>query len=403
MVLDRHQHPEHSIAVIGMAGRFPGANSIDEYWCNIRDGKESIHHFSDDELRKAHLPEAVINDPNFIKSRGIMESVDYFDAAFFGLSPREARVLDPQQRVWLECVHEAIEDAGQVWRSSQEIVGVFAGARESTYLLNNLCVDRESQERFLSLANADAQQIFLTNDRDSIATRTSYIFNFTGPSINVQSACSTSLVAVAQACWSLANYQCDVAIAGGVCITFPTIRGYYYQEEGIFSPDGHCRAFDAQAKGTVFGDGVGAVVLKRLDDALQDGSRIDAIIRGWAVNNDGTDKASFTAPSASGQAEVITLAQEMAVIEPNRIGYVETHGTGTLVGDPIEVAGLTKAFKRQSHTRQFCGLGSVKTNIGHLDTASGIAGFIKTILALKHQQIPPSLHFETPNPTDQLF
>lgn len=398
MPSNSHERPEHSIAVIGMAGRFPGADGIDEYWRNLRDGKESIHHFSEDELRESKIPETVIRDPNYVKARGIIEGVESFDSTFFGLNPRQARILDPQQRVWLECVHEALEDAGHTGQTSEEIVGVFAGARESTYLLSNLCIDRGSQERLLNLASTDAHQIFLNNDRDSIATRTSYLFDFTGPSLNVQSACSTSLVAVTQACWALANYQCDVSIAGGVCVTFPTIRGYYYQEEGIYSPDGHCRAFDGKAKGTVFGDGVGAVVLKRLGDALRDGSRIDAIIRGWAVNNDGIDKASFTAPSVNGQAEVIALAQAMAAIEPAQVGYIETHGTGTQVGDPIEVAALTKAFSRQSHDRQFCGLGSVKTNIGHLDTASGIAGFIKTVLALKHQELPPSLHFETPNP-----
>jgi acyl transferase domain-containing protein/acyl carrier protein len=393
-----NDYPVHSIAVIGMAGRFPGADGIDEYWRNLRDGKESIRHFSEDELRESNLPETVISDPNYVKARGIIDGVESFDAAFFGLSPRQARFLDPQHRVWLECVHEALEDAGHSMQNSEKIVGVFAGARESTYLLSNLCIDRDSQERLLSLASTDAHQIFLNNDRDSIATRTSFLFDFSGPSINVQSACSTSLVAVAQACWALANYQCDVSIAGGVCVTFPTIRGYYYQEEGIYSPDGHCRAFDAKAKGTVFGDGVGAVVLKRLDDAFRDGSRIDAIIRGWAVNNDGADKASFTAPSVNGQAEVIALAQAMAAIEPTQVGYIETHGTGTQVGDPIEVAALTKAFNRQPNTSQFCGLGSVKTNIGHLDTASGIAGLIKTVLALKHQELPPNLHFETSNP-----
>jgi len=398
MATNSHERPDHSIAVIGMAGRFPGANGIDEYWRNLRAGKETIHHFSEDELRESKLQESVINNPNYVKARGIIEGVEFFDAAFFGLNPRQARILDPQQRVWLECVHEALEDAGHTRRTPEEIVGVFAGSRESTYLLNNLCIDRGSQERLLNLASTDAHQFFLHNDRDSIATRTSYLFDFTGPSINVQSACSTSLVAVTQACWALANYQCDVSITGGVCVTFPAIRGYHYQEEGIYSPDGHCRAFDAKAKGTVFGDGVGVVVLKRLGEALRDGNRIDAIIRGWAVNNDGIDKASFTAPNVNGQAEVIALAQAMADIKPAQVGYIETHGTGTQVGDPIEVAGLTKAFHGKSNSRQFCGLGSVKTNIGHLDTASGIAGFIKTVLALKHQELPPSLHFETPNP-----
>ncbi|MGB5709196.1 MAG: beta-ketoacyl synthase N-terminal-like domain-containing protein [Arenicellales bacterium] len=387
--------PQHCIAIIGMAGRFPGAENIDEFWRNLRAGKEGIRHFSDHELR---WKDADLNDANFIKARGVIEGIEYFDAEFFGIPPRQAEILDPQHRIWLECVHEALEDAGLCGKTADTVVGVFAGARESTYVLNNLCIDRESQERLLATADPDAHQIFLNNDRDSVTARTSYLFDFTGPSVGVQSACSTSLVAVAQACWSLASYQSDVCIAGGVCITLPTLRGYYYQEDGIYSPDGHCRTFDARAQGTVFGDGVGVVVLKRLDDALQDGDRVDAIIRGWSVNNDGREKASFSAPSVNGQAEVIALAQTMAAVEPAQISYVEAHGTGTQVGDPIEVAGLSKAFFRQTNQRQFCGLGSVKTNIGHLDTAAGIAGLIKTVLALKNREIPPSLHFENPNP-----
>ncbi len=391
--------PAHSIAVVGMAGRFPGASDIDQFWCDLKAGKEGIRRFSTEELRRAGLPETVISAPDYVKARGIIDGVEYFDAGFFGLSPRQARILDPQQRVWLECVQEALEDAGcPAPACSVSVVGIFAGARESTYLLNNLCTDRESQERLLTLATPDAYQVFISNDKDSIATRTSYLFNFTGPSVNVQSACSTSLVAVAQACWSLADHQCDVAVAGGVCVTFPTIRGYHFQEGSIYSPDGHCRAFDARARGTVFGDGVGAVVLKRLDSALRDGSRIDAVIRGWAINNDGSDKSSFTAPSVRAQAEVVALAQAMGDVEPGQIGYVETHGTGTPVGDPIEVAGLTRAFSGCAPARRFCGLGSVKTNVGHLDTAAGIAGFIKTVLMVRHGELPPSLHFETPNP-----
>ncbi len=390
--------PEHSIAVIGMAGRFPGAHGIDELWEILRDGKETIHHFSDDELRESGVLETTIKDPHYVKARGIIEGVELFDPTFFGLSPRQAQVLDPQQRIWLECVNEALEDAGIVGETTGETVGVFAGARESTYLLNNLCVDRASQERLLNQTDWDAYQTFLHNDRDSIATRTSYLFNFTGPSMNIQTACSTSLVAVAQACWSLANYQCDIAVAGGVCVTIPVIRGYRYQEQGMHSPDGHCRAFDAKAQGTVFSDGVGVVILKRLGEALKKGYRVDAVIRGWAINNDGRNKASFTAPSVEGQAEVIALAQAMGGVGPADVSYIEAHGTGTPIGDPIELAGLTQAFSKQPHSGQYCGLGSVKTNIGHLDAAAGIASFIKTVLALKHRMIPPSLHFETPTP-----
>lgn len=391
---DIDNHPEHCIAIVGMAARFPGAKNVDEYWHNLRAGKECIRRLSDHELRHLNVH---ITDPSYVKARGIIEGVEYFDAGFFGIPPRQAEILDPQQRVWLECVYEALEDSGFCSNTREDVVGVFAGARESTYVLNNLCIDRISQQELLEISDQDAHQIFLSNDRDSIATRTSYLFDFKGPSVNVQSACSTSLVAVAQACWSLANYQSDTCVAGGVCVTLPQYRGYHYQEGAIFSPDGHCRVFDALAQGTVFGDGVGVVVLKRLGDAIRDGDRVDAIIRGWAVNNDGKEKASFTAPSVNGQAEVITTAQLMADVEPGQIGYVEAHGTGTQVGDPIEVAGLTKAFSRQSTPLQYCGLGSVKSNIGHLDTAAGIAGLIKTVLALKNKELPASLHYKNCN------
>ncbi|MEJ2176862.1 MAG: beta-ketoacyl synthase N-terminal-like domain-containing protein [Gammaproteobacteria bacterium] len=391
---DIDNHPEHCIAIVGMAARFPGAKNVDEYWHNLRAGKECIRRLSDHELRHLNVN---IADPSYVKARGIIEGVEYFDAGFFGIPPRQAEILDPQQRVWLECVYEALEDSGFCCNTREDVVGVFAGARESTYVLNNLCIDRISQQELLEISDQDAHQIFLSNDRDSIATRTSYLFDFKGPSVNVQSACSTSLVAVAQACWSLANYQSDTCVAGGVCVTLPQYRGYHYQEGAIFSPDGHCRVFDALAQGTVFGDGVGVVVLKRLGDAIRDGDRVDAIIRGWAVNNDGKEKASFTAPSVNGQAEVITTAQLMADVEPGQIGYVEAHGTGTQVGDPIEVAGLTKAFSRQSTPLQYCGLGSVKSNIGHLDTAAGIAGLIKTVLALKNKELPASLHYKNCN------
>ncbi|MBA3258462.1 MAG: acyltransferase domain-containing protein, partial [Gemmatimonadales bacterium] len=316
----------------------------------------------------------------------------------FRTSPREARLLDPQQRLWLECAWEAMEDAGYHGATCGKSVGVFAGSRLSTYLLQNLCGDRRQVERLATAEDPEAYQILLGNDKDLLATRTSYLLDLRGPSIAVQTACSSSLVAVAQACQSLLTYQSDLCLAGGACVVVPSVQGYRYQKSGISSPDGRCRAFDARAEGTVFSDGVGVVLLKRLDEAVVDGDAVYAIIRGFAVNNDGAGKVSIAAPSVDGQAEVVALAQAVGGIEPRSVTYVEAHGTGTALGDPIEVAALTKAFRLGTDATGFCGLGSVKTNVGHTDAAAGIAGLIKTVLALTHRQIPPTLHFETPNP-----
>ena len=387
------------VAVIGMAGRFPGARDIDEFWRNLREGRETVRHFTVEELSRSGLDATSIKDnPNYVRARGALDDIDQFDASFFGCNPREARLLDPQQRLWLECAWEALENAGHAPDQYKGSIGVFAGGRHSTYLLHYFCGSREMNERLVCVMGADAYQILMSNDKDSLSTRTSYKLNLHGPSVSVQTACSTSLVAVAQACQSLLSYQADMCLAGGVCVTVPPVQGYLYEEGGIYSPDGHCRAFDARARGAVFGDGVGVVVLKRLEDAITDGDCIDAVIRGWAVNNDGSSKVGFTAPSVDGQAEAIAMAQAVAGVSPETVTYVEAHGTGTALGDPIEIAALTKAFRAHTKARQFCGIGSVKTNIGHLDAAAGVAGLIKTILALKHGQIPPSLHFETPNP-----
>jgi phthiocerol/phenolphthiocerol synthesis type-I polyketide synthase E len=378
------------VAIIGMSGRFPGANDIDQFWRNLRNGVESIRQFTNEELEAFGVSLARFGDPNFVKAGAILEGVDKFDAAFFGYSPREAEILDPQQRIFLECAWQAMEGAGYSSNAQPNLVGVFAGTSLSTYLLYNLLGSEDvSQDTF---------QAMIANDKDFLSTRVSYELNLKGPSIDIQTACSTSLVAVHVACQSLLSYQCDMALAGGVSVQVPQRTGYYYIPGGISSPDGHCRAFDAQAQGTVFGSGVGIVVLKRLADALADGDTIHAVIKGSALSNDGSSKIGYTAPSIDGQAQAIAMAQMIAGISAETITYVEAHGTGTALGDPAEVAALTKAFRASTDKNNFCAIGSVKTNIGHLDAAAGIAGLIKTVLALKYRQLPPSLHYQQPNP-----
>jgi acyl transferase domain-containing protein/acyl carrier protein len=378
------------IAIIGMVGRFPGANTIDSFWQNLCSGVESISFFTDEELISAGVDSALLNDPNYIKANGILENIDLFDASFFGFSPREAEITDPQHRLFLECVWEALENAGYNSEIYSGQIGLFAGVGISAYLLTNLYTNRDLME--------SGDNIVIGNDKDFLPTKISYKLNLKGPSINVQTACSTSLVAVHLACQSLLNGESDIALAGGVNVEGQQETGYYYQQGGILSPDGHCRAFDAQAQGTVGGNGLGVVVLKRLEDAIADGDYIHAVIKGSAVNNDGSLKVGYTAPSVDGQREVILEALALAVVEPETISYVETHGTGTILGDPIEIKALTQAFRTSTNKKGFCAIGSVKTNVGHLDTAAGVAGLIKTVLALKYQQIPPSLHFEKPNP-----
>ncbi len=377
------------IAVIGMAGRFPGANNIDELWQNLRAGVESITFFSDEELIESGIGPAVLKDPNYVKAAPILENPDLFDASFFKCSPREAEIMDPQQRLFLECAWEALEHAGYDADRYEGPIGIFAGASPNTYLLfSNFLHD---------LANNDLA-IMIGNDKDFLTTRVSYKIDLKGPSVSVGTGCSTSLVAVHMACQSLLNEECDIALAGGVSVRVPHRAGYYYQRGNIVSPDGHCRAFDEKAQGTIFGSGVGIVVLKRLDAAIADGDCIHAIVKGSAVNNDGHSKVDYTAPSLDGQSKVIVEALENAGLGADTISYIEAHGTGTALGDPIEVAALTKAFHNYTDKKGFCAIGSVKTNIGHLDSAAGISGFIKTVMALKYKMIPPSLHFEKPNP-----
>ncbi|RKH60406.1 type I polyketide synthase [Corallococcus llansteffanensis] len=381
-----------AVAIIGMSCRFPGASSVEQFWQNLQDGVESITFFSDAELERASIDPAELGDPKYVKARGLLEDLERFDARFFGFSPREAELTDPQQRVFLECAWEAFERAGYEPSAFPGPIGVFAGAGANHYLLHHLA----PAGRLVGTANAF--QTILHNKNDHLATRVAYKLDLKGPSISVQTACSTSLVAVVLASQSLLSHQCDMALAGGVSLTVPQRTGYLHNERGIGSPDGHCRAFDAKAQGTVAGNGAGVVLLKRLSEALADGDTIHAVIRGGALNNDGAAKVGYTAPSVSGQQDVIALAQALAGVTPDSISYVEAHGTGTSLGDPIEVKALTLAFQRQTQRTGFCALGSVKTNLGHLDTAAGIAGLIKTTLALEHRRLPPSLHFETPNP-----
>jgi amino acid adenylation domain-containing protein len=378
-----------AVAVIGMTGRFPGAANVEQFWRNLMAGVESISPFSEEELAAAGLDVAALKkQPGFVAARGVLKDAEWFDAAFFGIIPKEAEVMDPQQRQFLEVAWEALENAGYDPARYPGLIGVYAGAGNGTYYVNNLHGHP---------GLADALNVQLGNEKDFLATRAAYKLNLKGPAISVNTACSTSLVAVCQACQSLLNFQCDIALAGGVSVTFPQRRAYHHQEGGIVSPDGHCRAFDADAQGTVSSDGLGLVVLKRLTEALKDGDEIHAVIKGAALNNDGSAKVSFTSPGVDGQAEVIALAQAQAGFEPSTISYIEAHGTATPLGDPIEIAALTQAFGATA-AKNFCAIGSVKTNIGHLDTAAGVAGLIKTVLALKHQLLPASLHYKQPNP-----
>ncbi|HEV7784196.1 MAG TPA: type I polyketide synthase, partial [Thermoanaerobaculia bacterium] len=379
------------IAVVGAAGRFPGAPDLAAFWRNLRDGVESVRRLSDEELLAAGEDPAVLGSPEYVRAAATLDGIDLFDAGLFGFSPREAESLDPQQRLMLECAWECLDEAGYDPAHTSARIGVFAGARFSGYAFNLLSNPQ-------AMALNDGVSLLTAIDKDHLATRVSYKLNLRGPSLSVQTACSTSLVAIHIARQSLLCGECDMALAGGVTVHVPQAVGYLYQGEGILSPDGHCRAFDAAARGTVFGSGVGLVLLKRLDDALRDGDHIHAVLRGTAINNDGSQKVGYTAPSVEGQAEVIAAAQAAAAVSPDTITYVEAHGTATPLGDPIEVAALTQAFRAGTDRTGYCALGSVKTNVGHLDAAAGIAGFLKTVMALRHRQIPPSLHFKQPNP-----
>ncbi|MBB3643402.1 type I polyketide synthase [Variovorax atrisoli] len=383
------------IAIVGMAGRFPGADDVDTFWRNVRDGVESVAGFTDEQLRARGISQELLDDPAYVKAGVQFKGFDQFDAGFFGYSPREAEYLDPQQRIFLECAWAALEHAGCDAHSWPGKIGVYAGEGPNLYLMRHLLPAFGLGD---GRGIADLLGLMSGNSGGSLCTRVAYKLNLRGPAVTVQTACSTSLAAVHTACQSLLGYDCDMALAGGVWLNLLQDNGYLYQAGAILSPDGRCRAFDEKAAGTVIGSGAGIVVLKRLDDALRDGDTIHAVIKGSAANNDGADKVGFTAPSVNGQAEAIRAAQLIAGVPAESVGYIETHGTGTVLGDPIELAALTQAFHADSGRAGYCAIGSVKTNVGHLDAAAGVTGLIKTVMALKHRTLPASLHFERPNP-----
>jgi phthiocerol/phenolphthiocerol synthesis type-I polyketide synthase E len=387
-----HLDGDSSVAVIGLSCRFPGARNADEFWANVERGVESVQFFTDDELRRAGVDEALLSDPNYVKAKPVLDGIEWFDAAFFGFTRREAEIRDPQQRLFLECAYEALESSGYDASRWEGPIGVFASNGPNDYEWMNLRSNAELEESVGSISIATANHV------DYVATTVAYRLNLRGPALTVQTACSSSLVAVHVACRSLLGGECDMALAGGTTIEIPHLAGYLYLEEGILSPDGHCRPFDAAAQGTIWGSGAGVVVLKRLSDALRDGDHVRAVILGSAVNNDGAGKVGFTAPGVDGQADVIAEAIDVAGVKASTLGYVEAHGTATPIGDPIEVAALTQAFRDTTDAVQHCALGSVKANIGHLGAAAGVAGLIKTVLALEHAAIPPCVHFQRPNP-----
>ena len=384
-----------SIAIVGMSGRFPGATSVAKYWENIRAGRETIRVFTEQELLAAGERPELLRDPAYVRACGYLDDIDKFDASFFGISPRDAAVFDPQHRLFLECASEAFEDAGYIGAKVGGPVAVFAASGASEYFTYNLVTNEEV------LRSIGAWLLRHTgNDANFLATRVSYELGLVGPSMSVQTACSSSIVAVHLACQSLLNGECDMALAGASTI-YPEQLGYLYRPGEILSPDGHCRAFDAQAGGTVMASAVGCIVLKRLSDAVRDGDCIRAVIRGSALNNDGSDKVGYLAPSVGGQARVIAEALDLAGVAPEDVSYIEAHGTGTLIGDPIEIAALVQAFGPDV-PRQSCAIGSVKSNIGHAGEAAGMCSLIKTICALEHRELPPSLHYQTPNPQADL-
>ena len=381
------------VAIVGIACRFPGAADHRTFWQNLCEGVESISALSDDDLLSSGVPPELLRDPSYVKAAPLLPDIDQFDAAFFEYSPEEARLMDPQQRLLLEVAWEAFEDAGQPLGNSSQPIGVFTGLGGvvSSYLVDRLPLSGD-------LPGYTGTLTHLGNDKDFSSTRISYKLNLTGPSINVQTACSTSLVAVHLACQAILAGECDMAVAGAATVRVPQRVGYASVKGGILSSDGHCRAFDAAAQGTIFGSGVGAVLLKDLAAAVADGNHIYAVIRGSAINNDGADKVSYTPTSVAGQARAMVEALQIADVPPDDIAYVECHGTGTVVGDPLEIDALTRAFRTGTDRSGFCAVGSVKTNIGHLEQAAGLAALIKAALALKHGKIPPSLNFQRPNP-----
>lgn len=384
-------HDFESIAIIGMSGSFPNSKNLEDFWNNLKNGIDCITHYSEEELLNSGVSSDLLQHPNYVKAKGVLDNIDMFDAEFFGIVGKEAELMDPQHRLFLECAHTALEHAGYNSETYKGLIGIYAGESMSSYAYLNVF---PSMNALLSARNLQAA---IGNDKDSLTTTVSYHLNLRGPAITVQTSSSTSLVAVSLACQQLLSYHCDMALAGGVSAGPPIRSGYLYEEGGISSSKGQCRAYDHKSDGFVPGSGCGLVVLKRLNDAIQDRDTIWAVIKGVAINNDGSKKVSYSAPSIDAQAEVIIMAQEYAQVDPESISYIEGHGTGTKLGDPVEVAALTKAFRRKSQKNGFCYLGSVKSNIGHLDTAAGIAGLIKTVLCISHKTLVPTLHFEKPN------
>ena len=387
-----NESDEHAgqYAIVGMSARFPGADNLAQYWDNLIEGRESISFFTPEELDPT-LDARDTTDPNYVAARGIIEGADEFDAHFFKIMPKAAEMIDPQQRMMLEISWTALEDAGIV-PDPQNVIGIWAGTYTTSYYINNVLTHPER------VRETGSFQLSAYSEKDYMATRVAHALNLTGPAINVNTACSTSLVTLIEACKSLAIGHCDVAIAGAVSVQFPQNSGHLYQEGSIATPDGHCRPFDADGQGTMFSDGAGAVVVKRLADALADGDRIYAVVKGSGINNDGGEKASFSAPSIAGQAGAIAMAQAEARVTPDQIGLIEAHGTATPVGDPIEVAALKTVFDAQTDKRQYCAIGSVKSNIGHTVAAAGVAGLIKAAMSLHTEQIPATLHYKKPNP-----
>ncbi|WP_309729086.1 type I polyketide synthase, partial [Chamaesiphon sp. OTE_75_metabat_556] len=387
---------DSDIAIIGMSGRFPGAQTLEQFWDNLANGIESSSALSDRDLHDRGISADLLENLNYVKRDSFLEDIDLFDASLFGFSPQEAAMADPQHRLLLECAWEALENAGYHPQGNDKCVGIYAGANPDLSYLHQHVQSHYHLSNHDLISSPLGVTAYVNNF--GLSTRVAYKLHLTGPAVDVTTACSTSLVALHLACNSLRVGDCDVALAGGVSIRLPQKTGYLYQEGMMLSPDGHCHAFDAKAQGTVWTDAVGIVVLKKLTEAIADGDFIHAVIKGSAINNDGHLKFNYTEPSVDGQATVVTAALKNAGVTPESIGYIETHGTGTTLGDPVEVKALTKAFRKSTQQKQFCAIGSVKTNVGHSIIAAGIVGLIKTVLALKHKQIPPSLNFEVPNP-----
>ena len=377
------------VAIVGMAGRFPGARDLIEFWNNLRGGVDCITHFTEEELLAAGIPAENVRNPKYVRAQGTLQDVDLFDAGFFSLSPRDAVYLNPQQRIFLESAWEALEQAGYDPETYRGRIGLFSGADLNGYWT---LLTKHPQLRHATL------QIQLGNSPFNVATRTSFQLNLEGPSLNVQTACSSSLVAIHLACQSLLSGESDMVLAGGVSVQVPQAKGYFFEQGGILSPDGRCRSYDAEAKGTVPGSGVGIVVLKRLEDALADGDTIHALIRGTAVNNDGSGKIGYTAPRRDGQARAIGEALAVAGVEPEELSYVEGHGSATELGDPIELEALHQVFSGRTERTGFVALGSVKSNLGHLDAAAGVAGLLKTVLALRTPSFRPACTSSAPPP-----